>query len=170
MKRLSKSQKEKLLAWISEGLETDEINERAADFTPPFAVSRQQVDYYRQSREVKLKEIRDGDEEDALRTGYALRVNRVRSLERLARLIEEDLFSGLLWIDDVKSVGQPSVIVDFQRFHEAGVRQWRGLLDDIAREMGERRAVEQPGDLPDFSQLTDDQLRAIVTGKGRRRA
>lgn len=34
--RLKKNQKEVLLQWISEGLQSDEINDRAAQFDDPF--------------------------------------------------------------------------------------------------------------------------------------
>ena len=45
--KLRKAQTDILLTWIGEGLDTAEINERAAKFKPRFKVSKQQVDYYR---------------------------------------------------------------------------------------------------------------------------
>jgi hypothetical protein len=150
--RLGLAQREALLAWISDGLQTDEINERAAAFSPPFSVSRQQVDHYRKTREVKLKEIVARGEDDALTTGLALRSERVRKLKMLAARMERDLFgegrADRLWVQDVKALGSGPwmTVVDFETFNAAEVRQYRETLDDIAKEVGERSTkVEHTG-------------------------
>lgn len=146
--RLKKSQKEKLLEWISEGLQSDEINARAAVFDPPFDVSRQQVDWYRSTREKNIAALTAVGEYDALTAGLAIRSERVRKLQQLAALMEKDLFGGFLWTDQVKSLGSGEFmeIVDYEEFNTAEVQQYRGVLDDIAKEMGERKAgVELTG-------------------------
>lgn len=140
MNRLKRGQKRELLKWIGEGLSSSEINERAASYKLPFSVSRQQVDYYRQTRKVDLETIARIDEQTALTEGYALKEHRVYKLSILARLLEEDLFGGLLWTEDVKGVGSGPIaqIVDFEEFNGAEVSAYRGVLDDIAQEMGGR--------------------------------
>lgn len=139
--RLLKNQKETLLTWISEGLQTDEINLRAAVFDPPFEVSRQQVDWYRSTRAKSIAAMSAVAEHDALTTGLALKSERVRKLQQLATLMEADIFGGFLWTDQVKMIGSGpfSKEVDYEEFNTAEVQQYRGTLDDIAKEVGDRR-------------------------------
>jgi len=138
--RLRKAQKEKVLEWIAAGLRTDEINAKAAGFDPPFDVSRQQVDFYRKTRKTDLLAIEAVSQKNALIEGYALRENRVYKLSVLASLMERDLFGGFLWTDEVKGVGSGDIaeIVDYEEFNAAEVIQYRGVLDDIAKETGGR--------------------------------
>jgi hypothetical protein len=160
--RLKKKQREQLIAWTSEGLKTDEINERARGFAPPFEVSTQQVDWYRDRHHVKLKEIQASGEYDALTTGLALKEARIRRLQELAELLEEDLFGDRLWLDRVKAAG--FMRVDYEEFNATEVQQYRGLLDDIAKEVGHRKqSIEHSGQV-DVRALSDDQLRAIIEG------
>lgn len=146
--RLRKTQKESLLAWIAEGLETDEINERAAEHRHPFDVSRQQVDFYRKSRAVDMASITAAGELDALTEGLARKDVRLQKLQMLASLMERDLFGGFLWTDQVKALGGGEFmqVVDYEEFNAAEVREYRGVLDDIAKEMGQRKQpVEHSG-------------------------
>jgi hypothetical protein len=138
--RLEKSQRDEILKWVAEGLETDAINKRAAAFEPPFSVSRGQVDYYRKTRKVNLQELTQSSEYDALTTGLALKAERVKRLALLAGLMEEDLFGGVLWTQDVKMIGtgECQERVEFELFNAAEVSQYRGVLDDIAKETGGR--------------------------------
>jgi len=138
--RLKKSQKEAVLTWIAEGAQSDEINGRAASFDPPFTVSRQQVDYYRDSRKVDIDAIRSIDEKTALVAGYALKEHRVYKLSLLAALMEKDLIGGFMWLDQVKGVGSGDIaeLVDYEEFNASEIVQYRGVLDDIAKETGGR--------------------------------
>lgn len=163
--RLKKKQKEALLSWISEGLQTDEINSRAALFKPPFDVSRQQVDFYRDSRKVDLMILQAAGEGDALSTGLAQRQERVKKLQQLAGLMERDLFGGFLWTDQVKSVGAGpgQKIVEYEEFNAAEVSAYRGVLDDIAKEVGDRRTTSTNLNY-DMSSFSDDELARIAEG------
>lgn len=165
--KLKRAQKQALLEWIAEGLQSDEINERAAQFDPPFSVDRQQVDYYRKSRRIDLEAIARIDEQSALVSGYARKEHRVYKLSLLAALMEKDLFGGLLWTDDVKGVGSGEIaqIVEFEQFNSAEVAAYRGVLDDIAKEMGDRRAPPAINMNVDMGSLTDEQLERIATGE-----
>ena len=138
--RLKKKQKEIVLTWVAEGLQTDEINERAAIFKPPFVVSRQQVDYYRKTRKQDIAVISAISEKNALIEGYALKETRVHKLSILAALLERDLMNGFIWLDQVKGIGSGPIaeIVDYEEFSTAEIAQFRGILDDIAKEMGGR--------------------------------
>lgn len=138
--RLRKAQKEAVLAWIAEGLQSDEINARAASFDTPFSVDRQQVDYYRKSRAIDLQAIAKIDEKNALTIGYALKEYRVMKLSKLASLLEADLFGGFLWTEETKGVGSGDAaeVIDYDVFNAAEVAQYRGVLDDIAKEVSGR--------------------------------
>jgi hypothetical protein len=138
--RLKKKQKEIVLTWVAEGLQTDEINERAAMFKPSFVVSRQQVDYYRKTRKQDIAVISAISEKNALIEGYALKETRVYKLSILAALLERDLLNGFIWLDQVKGVGSGPIaeIVDYEEFNTAEIAQFRGILDDIAKETGGR--------------------------------
>jgi hypothetical protein len=58
----------------------------------------------------------------------------------LAALMEKDIMGGFLWTDDVKGVGSGDVaeVIDYEVFNAAEVIQYRGVLDDIAKETGGR--------------------------------
>ena len=138
--RLRKEQRNEILKWVAAGLETGEINENAGKFDPPFRVSRAQVDYYRRTRGVDLKEILEIGQHNALTTGLALKEERIKRLTLLAALMEEDLFGGVLWTENVKMIGSgfDQERVEFEEYNAAEVAQYRGVLDDIAKEVGQR--------------------------------
>jgi hypothetical protein len=59
-------------------------------------------------------------------------------LQQLAALMEKDLFGGFLWV------------VDYEEFNTAEVQQYRGVLDDIAKEVGDRKQSVQHGGMIAF--------------------
>lgn len=141
--RLKKAQKEAVLSWIAEGLDSAEINKRAAKFKPRFSVSRAQVDYYRQSRGVDLEEIQRADETSALKAGFAIKENRVAALQKLAEVFLDELTrneDNRLWLTQVKGIGSYDNYerIEYQEFNRAEVDAFRNTLDDIATEVGER--------------------------------
>ncbi len=167
--RLNKAQKKQLLHWVAEGLESGEINKRAARSKSPFSVSRAQVDWYRKTRRVDLEEIQEEDEANALRTGFALREKRVIALKGLATKLLEELTrenDNRLWTQNAKGIGRGD---DFERynyeeFNQAEIEAVRGLLDDIAAEMGHRTKRDANLNI-DFSKLTDGQLERLAKGE-----
>ena len=172
--KLNKAQKEALIAWIAEGLESDEINKRAAKFKPRFSVLRSQVTYYRNSRDHKLEELQESGEINALTSGLALKENRVATLQKLANRPLEDHFgegeNNRLWLTMVKDIGSHDNYerVEYQEFNRSEIEVLRGLLDDIASEVGERvkktdvtsggKALPRPINFDELRKLTDDQL------------
>lgn len=143
--RLKKAQKEAVLRWLAEGLQSNEINERAATFDPPFSISPRQATYYRKSRKADLLAILSAGEQEALTEGLALVGVRVTKLKQLAALLERDLFGGFLWLEQVKGVGSGDVatLVEYEDFNKAEVDAYRGVLDDIAKEIGGRVQKEE---------------------------
>ena len=133
-----------MIKWVTAGYRSDEINSRATDFEPPFTVSRRQVTYYRKTRDIDVAKLQEIGEHDALNTGLALVSMRVKKLKELAGLLEDDVFGDLLWTDNVKGVGAgpAAMVVDYEEFNAAEVLAYRGVLDDIAKEVG-HRALKQ---------------------------
>jgi len=141
MNRLKKRQKEALLQWVAEGLQVDEINQRAAKFKPKFSVSSRVVTHYRKTRQIELDKLKEAGELDALKSGLALKDKRVEVLQRLAdRMIADLLPAGekgsLLWTLQAKTVANEKYI--YEEFNKPEVDALRGTLDDIAAEVGER--------------------------------
>ncbi len=162
--RLKKGQKEALLRWIAEGLQSDEINARAIEFLPPFSVSPPQVTYYRKTRDNDIKALVKAGEQEALSEGLALVGERVTKLKQLAALMERDLFGGFLWLDQIKGIGSGDAakLVEYEEFNKPEVDAYRGVLDDIAKEVGHRtqkRAVDvtSKGEKVGTSGFTDSQ-------------
>lgn len=86
-----------------------------------------------------------------LEDGLALDFERVDVLKRVAtRLLDEIENQGRLWVQDVKAIGSGETAerVDIERFNAAEVEQLRGLLDDIAKEKGERVKKLEHGGTP----------------------
>jgi hypothetical protein len=176
---LKKAQREALLKWIAEGLESDEINKRAAKFKPPFKVTRQNVSKYRKTRGVKLEKIQDAGETDALKSGFAVKENRVKALQTLAEKMLEELTreeDNRLWTTMVKGIGSNENYqrVEYEEFNKAEVDSFRGVLDDISSEVGERirktdvtsggKPLPRPGiDPKQLRNLSNDELIALET-------
>jgi hypothetical protein len=172
--KLKKTQREALLVWIAEGLQSDEINKRATLFEPTFEVTRQQVDHYRKTRKIDIQKLRKDGEYTALNTGLAVREKRVELLQELAERMRYDLLvKNLLWTPQVKGIGGADNYerIDYEEFNSAEVQQLRGALDDIAAEVNERvRRQEVTGKngkplIPsrkfDLSNLSDEEINAI---------
>jgi hypothetical protein len=134
-----------VLQWVAEGLSSTEINERGSKEKPSFSVDRRRVDYYRRTRSLQLKTILAIDENNALACGLALKENRVAMLQKLAALLSHDVFNGFLWTEDTKGVGSGdnAEIIDYDVFNSAEIIQLRGILEDIAKEVGGRVAVQK---------------------------
>ena len=152
-------------------MQSGEISELAAEFIPPFLVSRRQITYYRKTRNADIKALVEAGEQEALAEGLALKGERVTKLKQLAALLERDLFGGFLWLDQVKGVGSGDVaqIVDYEEFNKAEVDAYRGVLDDIAKELGHRaqkHEIEAMIRNLDMTRLTDAQLDRLATGEG----
>jgi hypothetical protein len=165
-KRLKKTDRNFVIKCVAEGLLTDEINARAARRKNPFQVSRQTVDYYRKTRKHALGVISKLSESKAMVEGYALVETRVHKLGMLAALLEADLFGGALWLEDAKGIGSGDVadIFEFESFNDAEVKQYRALLDDIARETGGRSQRTTALNF-DLNLLPTEYLRRIADGE-----
>jgi hypothetical protein len=164
--RLKKAQKLKVVEWIAEGLTSDEINLRASDYDDPFEVSRSQVAYYREKHSIDIEKLRETAEFEALNEGLAKSSERVSLLKRIADRLVGDLFDDdLFWTDEVKGVGSGNIaqIVDYEEFNASEIRELRGVLDDIAKEVGGRvQKVDAKVETNNTNEVDDDKFdRAI---------
>jgi len=162
--KLNKDQKKAVISWIAEGLQSNEVNDRAAVFKQPFSVSKQQVDYYRKTRASQMAVLKKEHEGDAINTGLALMAVRVQKLQRLAGLLENDLFEKrLVWLEDKKGIGTMGEVYDFFKFNKAEVDAYRGVLDDIAKEVGDRVHKIAPTDPTGKIEYAADARSAVVS-------
>lgn len=79
---------------------------------------------------------------EVMEEGLALDFERVRALKRLADLLESEVYEeDKRWVPDVKGIGKGEDFerVDIVRFNPAVIDQFRGTLDDIAKEVGDRK-------------------------------
>jgi len=164
--KLNKAQKKAVISWVVEGLRSDEVNDRAAVFKQPFSVSKQQVDYYRKSRHKKMEVLREEHENDAINTGLALVAVRVQRLQRLADMMWHDIeVKKLLWLKDKKGIGfgEAAEIYEFEKFNKAEIDSYRGVLDDIAKEVGDRVHKIAPTDPTGKIEYAADARSAIAS-------
>lgn len=113
---------------------------------------------------------------EIMESGYALAHERIKALKGLAEVLHGELLQeDKRWLADVKQIGsgEGAERVDIERFNASEVEQFRGCLDDIAKELGERREVrvlagdpKQPVVFKPARELTDDELAAIIAGGG----
>ena len=139
--KLNKAQKKSVISWIAEGLQSNEINDRAAVFKQPFSMTKQHVDYYRKTRASQMSALKEVHESDAINTGLALVAVRVKRLQRLADMMWHDIeVKKMMWLEDKKGIGfgEAAEIYKFEKFNKAEVDAYRGVLDDIAKEVGDR--------------------------------
>ena len=113
----------------------------------------------------ELEAQRNEKKRKEFEAGLALDYERVHKLKGLANLLEQDL-SVRLWLDDVKSIGSGEFAerIDLIRFNGALVEQYRGVLDDLAKEVGGRKVKTENINI-DLSKLTDEQLARVVAGE-----
>ncbi len=167
--KLRKAQREALLSWIAEGLGTTEINERAGAFHDPFEASTQLVDYYRRRNGIEIQRLITAGEQRAMLSGLGKKAERVDTLKQLAEKLKADLLEeDLLWLDRVKSIGSGDYqqVIPYREFNQAEVESLRGVLDDIAKELGDRKQqTDHLLKMVDFSRLTPEQLDRIAEGE-----
>lgn len=141
--KLDKTQKRKIKELVAAGYESDQINELAAQYDPPFSVSRQQVEHYRRNSGPKLKAILEAKKDSPLKQGLAIKENRVSLLQKLADAMHVDLIENQkLWVVD-KIITVNNEPVEVESFNHQEMNQLRGVLDDLAKETGGRKVIEE---------------------------
>lgn len=97
--------------------------------------------------DAELERIKNERAEEILQSGLALAHERVQELKELSDFLKSQLYErgeeGVyhnVWLPDVKQIGSgpDAERVDIERFNAAIIDQYRGVLDDIAKEVGGR--------------------------------
>ena len=120
---LTKDQKNLVKSWVAAGYNDRQIVKLAEGENPPFHISQQNISKnYRKKVEKKVQQIsQEKQEEDVLRKGLAVKEERIQMLERTANYLFE-------MVPRTAAMQLPSV-----------VNAMRGCLDDIAKELGQRK-------------------------------
>lgn len=109
-----------------------------------------------------------------MQSGLALTHERVNRLKAMAELLETEILKRdngsypTIWLPDVKQIGAGEFAerVDIVRFNASIFEQWRGMLDDLAKEVGGRKVQSTNQNLDiDMSMLTTEQLERIAAGE-----
>lgn len=86
-------------------------------------------------------ELYAAQQDEILKRGFAAQVARIYELNRLAELLLAEIWTeDKRWLPDVKQIGSGDAAerVDIVRFNTGLIQQFRGTLEDIALEFGER--------------------------------
>lgn len=111
--------------------------------------------------------------QQVLQTGLALDYERVIKLKRLADFLISQIYerdeNGAyhnVWLPDVKQIGSGDQAerVDIERFNAPIIDQFRGVLDDLAKETGGRRKRNDNLNI-DLRSLSDEQLERVANGE-----
>jgi predicted transcriptional regulator len=142
--KLDKVQKNLIYQWILEGLSDQQIMNRAKEQNH-FEITQQGINYYRQTKSVgkKAEKILERKTDSALRKGLAIRENRVNDLQFIRDKLMDELNTNGLWIDESKTIlTQNYETTEIKKtFNAPLIRELRGVLDDAAKEMGERKGT-----------------------------
>ena len=122
-KRLTKQQRNLIMMWLAAGFTARETAAKAEE--QGIVVSYQTVAKYKPKIAPKIAAIVEDKDVGPLKQGIAIKENRVQKLADMEALMYDSIYQR------VKS----GYSVD------ALIREWRGLLDDVAKEMGDRRNV-----------------------------
>lgn len=85
---------------------------------------------------------------EAIQTGLASTYERVLALKKLADSLTTEIWEpggnlvpGKVWLNDAKQIGKGPYAerIDLIRFNAPLIEQYRGVLDDLARETGGRK-------------------------------
>lgn len=123
--------------------------------------------------DAQLEQQKTEHAHEIMHSGLALEHERVKHLEKLADFLEVQIYEqgedGVyhnVWLPDVKQIGSGDNAerVDIERFNAPLIDQYRGTLEDIAKETGGRKNKLQQLNL-NLEDLTTDQLERIAQGE-----
>jgi predicted transcriptional regulator len=142
--KLDKVQKNLIYQWILEGLSDQQIMNRAKEQNH-FEITQQGINYYRNKKGIakQTEKILNRKTDSALRKGLAIRENRVNDLQFIRDKLMDELNTNGLWIDESKTIlTQNYETTETKKtFNAPLIRELRGVLDDAAKEMGERKGT-----------------------------
>jgi phage terminase large subunit len=143
--RLTTAQLVFLSSLLADGQTTNQVNAAAARFNPPFHISDERATYYRRKMKVKHQELINNATMLGWSEGLARKEERIAVLKRLAERLIQDLLHNdpdqeKVWLDNIKGLGSGPQFMTFsyKDFNHQEMIQLRGILEDIAKEQGQR--------------------------------
>lgn len=132
-RKLTHEERNELLVRLGERQSTLKIGRE-------MGVTRQAIEYHWVKNRAKVEQLQAEWDARLIERGLANRAVRIARLERLAERIEDRLDlddddRGLYYLE--RKPG-PMGVVEQEMFNAPMVKEWRGLLDDIAKELGHR--------------------------------
>lgn len=171
--KLTREQRNLLVRWAAEGLRLPEINERAAGCDPPFRVEWEQLKHARTKFAATFTRFREEFESQAISEGLSRKAARLRQLEQVYDLhLELIQARGKEMAGEIAGGATGLMVRDYKgkdadtpvyKYDAALIREMRGMLDDIAREMGDRKnnvditTKGQPLTFANLAQLATDE-------------
>lgn len=163
----------------------DEMRQYSQGYEPPSMSSStlykwaknfhwsERSDLYDATWEQRKNDLR----EQALNEGLALDFERIAELKQLALLLRSQIYEQgkggefhNLWVPDVKQIGSGEFVerVDIERYNSALISDYRAVLDDLAKEVGDRVKKSETdltsgGEKLDFS--TDRAIAALLAAQ-----
>ncbi len=143
---LARHQRNALLSWAAEGLRLREINERAAQFDPPFEVEYLQLKHARKRSKTKFEQLREEFENEAIGEGLARKAVRIREKSHRHDLLNQIIAERSV-SEDMQAVagGKTGLLVkDYKnglmavyKLDAALLKELRDLEREIAIEVGQ---------------------------------
>jgi hypothetical protein len=97
--------------------------------------------------------------------GLAAEHNRIAELDAMFSKMREEFIEKGLWAEDIK-ISPNGMQVKVKVFNKPMIDSMRGILDDIAKEVGGRKQqINQTNTNIDYDALTDEQLERIKKGE-----
>lgn len=143
--RLTRAQVIFINSLLADGYTTDQVNQAASRYDPPFMLSDSQCTYYRRKIRVNYTEIMQAATFQGWAEGLARKEERIKVLKQLAERLIRDLLHDKpdqekVWLDQIKGLGSGPQFqtYSYKEFNHQEMIQLRGLLEDIAKEQGQR--------------------------------
>jgi hypothetical protein len=139
------------------------------DWSRFYGWQKRAEDYDAEQDNLKTAEV-DTKRRAVMEEGLALDFERVVELKELAALLSEQIYTKMsdntypnIWLRDVKQIGSGEFAerVDLVRFNAPLIEQYRGTLDDLAKETGGRKQrVDLSGQVAMTPFMADEYARA----------
>lgn len=153
-RKLAPEQRRLLLTWIADGLSNGEMRQRAAAHDPPFELKAGHIKHARESMGARWKERWAATESELLEHSLARKATRIRELSELydqhLQLLRERAADPEMAEVPGGQTGLISLGVRegriLPRYDRGLVAEMRAILDDIAKELGQRQQrIEHSG-------------------------
>lgn len=133
-----------ILQGVADWSPLKDINALLAQTVPCIQISSSILTYYRKTLNPKIDEINRERQTKYLTMGLARKEARIEVLVKLADKMVQDIHDPALkrmWVKRIRGLGQGKAmqLIEEEEFNSPELIQLRGVLEDIAKEMGHRQ-------------------------------